>query len=341
MKNKLMKLFALLLSILAITCFAFACTPDSGITGGGSGNGEQNQEVENGSKDDTQEDNGDETPKHIHSYALKFDSNNHWQECSCGDKKDSAKHSGGTATCKNKAKCLTCEQEYGDIGIHQYANGRCECGEYEPTYYTDGLVFELNADNQSYYVKSCTGNATEVVIPSIYQNKPVTSIGNFAFAFRFSLESIEIPNSVTSIGYEAFYNCSSLTSIEIPNSVTSIGFSAFAYCNTLVSIEIPDSVTSIGFSAFCGCSSLANIEIPTSVTCIEDWVFAFCYSLESIEIPDSVTSIGSSAFYLCSSLANIIVDTVNEYYKSVDGNLYSKDGKTLIQYAIGKKAIDF
>ena len=31
----------------------------------------------------------------------------------------------------------------------------------------------------------------------------------------------------------------------------------------------------------------------------------------------------------------------NNYYKSIDGNLYSKDGAKLIQYAIGKKQNEF
>ena len=32
---------------------------------------------------------------------------------------------------------------------------------------------------------------------------------------------------------------------------------------------------------------------------------------------------------------------INKYYKDIDGNLYTKDGKTLIQYAIGKKDTSF
>ncbi|MBR7100346.1 MAG: leucine-rich repeat domain-containing protein, partial [Clostridia bacterium] len=35
------------------------------------------------------------------------------------------------------------------------------------------------------------------------------------------------------------------------------------------------------------------------------------------------------------------VDEDNRYYKSIDGNLYTKDGKTLVQYASGKTATQF
>ena len=54
-----------------------------------------------------------------------------------------------------------------------------------------------------------------------------------------------------------------------------------------------------------------------------------------------VTSIGDDAFYDCDSLTSITVDANNSTYKSIDGNLYSKDGKRLIQYAIGKTDISF
>ena len=89
-----------------------------------------------------------------------------------------------------------------------------------------------------------------------------------------------------------------------------------------------------------------DIAIPStspngdSVTSIGDWAFYNCH-ITSVVIPDSVTSIGSYAFYGCSSLTEITVSENNKNYKSIDGNLYTKDGKTLIQYAIGKTATEF
>ena len=46
-------------------------------------------------------------------------------------------------------------------------------------------------------------------------------------------------------------------------------------------------------------------------------------------------------FYDCSSLKNIDVSKENKVYKSIDGNLYTRDGKTLMQYAIGKTESTF
>ena len=188
-----------------------------------------------------------------------------------------------------------------------------------PEVYSEGLAYTLNSNGVSYSVTgigTCTD--TDVVIPAKYEGLPVTSIGASAFKNCSSLTSVTIGNSVTSIGIYAFRGCRSLTSITIPDSVTSIGDYAFAYCYSLTSITIPDSVMSIGNYAFYRCSSLTSITIP-----------------------DSVTSIGDSAFNWCSNLTSITVDENNFSYQSINGNLYTKDGLKLIQYAIGKTATEF
>ena len=58
---------------------------------------------------------------------------------------------------------------------------------------------------------------------------------------------------------------------------------------------------------------------------------------EYVRIPESVVKISTDALYAYVALENIFVDENNPVYKSVDGNLYSKDGKTLIRYAKAKK----
>ena len=46
-------------------------------------------------------------------------------------------------------------------------------------------------------------------------------------------------------------------------------------------------------------------------------------------------------FENCGSLTSITVSEDNANFKDIDGNLYTKDGKTLLQYAIGKKGTSF
>ena len=82
-----------------------------------------------------------ENKPHTHTYNTTWstDAANHWHECTCGDKKDVAAHvdankdhncdvcgkkmsdhTGGTATCKDKATCTICGQKYGDLAAHNY-----------------------------------------------------------------------------------------------------------------------------------------------------------------------------------------------------------------------------
>jgi hypothetical protein len=61
----------------------------------------------------------------------------------------------------------------------------------------------------------------------------------------------------------------------------------------------------------------------------------------SFIVPDSVESIGYSTFKDCESLTSINVDVNNTVYKSENGVLYTKDGKTLIQFPAGKTDTSF
>ena len=200
----------------------------------------------------------------------------------------------------------------------------------------DGLKFTLSDDGNSYLVEgeSKTSPSGEVVIPNIYNGKPVsgfvagtnystsafkqnknitsvilrntiTVIADYAFCYLSSIVSVAIPNSVTNIGNSAFSNCSGLTNITIPNGVISIENFTFYNCSSLTSIEIPDSVTSIGGSVFSKCSKLINVTIGNGVTSIGDGTFSYCNSLISIKIPQGVTVIKSNLFYQCGNLTSI------------------------------------
>ena len=169
----------------------------------------------------------------------------------------------------------------------------------------------------------------------------VTTIGEYAFFGCSSLTSIEIPDSVTSIGVSAFSGCSAVTSLTIGSRISTISNYTFAHMTNLASVSIPANVNSIGDYAFYECTSLEEVIIPDSITSIGNNAFDECTSLEEVIIPDSITSIGDSAFARCTSLKSINVEADNTNYMSIDGNLYTKDGKTLLQYALGKEDEEF
>ncbi len=66
----------------------------------------------------------------------------------------------------------------------------------------------------------------------------------------------DIPTGVATIGDHAFLYCRSLQSITIPHGVTSIGLWSFRYCSALEILTIPASVINIGHRSFEYCSSL-------------------------------------------------------------------------------------
>lgn len=96
------------------------------------------------------------------------------------------------------------------------------------------------------------------------------------------------------------------------------------------------TVTAIGQLAFYNCSDLTSVTIPNTVTDIVDRGFAFCTGLTSVTIPNSVESIGFAAFVNCPKLPRFDVASDNEHFTSVDGVLFTKDMKTLVQYPAAK-----
>ena len=248
------------------------------------------------------------------------------------------------ATCTEKAKYYySCKCgatgietfEYGSTTNHNFVNGSCTyCGKEQES--SKGLEFTL-LDDGAYEVSglgSCTD--TEIVIPSVYNDKPVTVIGFKAFDGCSGLTSVTIPDSVTFIGSGAFRDCSRLTSVTIPNGVTSISYSAFGGCDNLkyneysnalylgnknnsyvalikakstdiTSCIINEKCKVIGDDAFRGCSGLTSVTIPDDVTSIGSSAFEGCRGLTSITIPDSVTFIGSYAFSGCSGLTSVTI----------------------------------
>ncbi len=115
---------------------------------------------------------------------------------------------------------------------------------------------------------------------------------------------------------------------------------------TAKEIVIPDSykglpVKRIGKSAFSWGENITSVVIPESVSAIEELAFAYCCDLKGITLGANIVEVGNSAFEGCVQLTSIAVAKGNAYYQSIDGNLYTKNGEVLVQYATGKSAAAF
>lgn len=101
-----------------------------------------------------------------------------------------------------------------------------------------------------------------VNLREVLLNNGLQSIGDGAFAFCTSLESITIPSTVKDIDEAAFYKCSSLKEVVLNEGLVKIGQSAFSRCESLERISIPSTVIDIDDGqAFYKCSSLKELVL--------------------------------------------------------------------------------
>ena len=109
--------------------------------------------------------------KNAHNPASVWttDETDHWKECQtvgCGNIIDKAHHSGGEATCVNKAICEVCKIEYGDVDATNHKNTEIR-GATDPTcceagYTGDKWCTDCNTKIESGSEISSTGNHTDV-----------------------------------------------------------------------------------------------------------------------------------------------------------------------------------
>ena len=293
------KIFGVLLSVLCICCAAIGLT---------------------GCKKD----------KHIHAFdkqvitdeykatdATCTEKATYYYSCECGEK--------GAETF-----------EYGSTTEHNFVNGSCTyCGKKQET--SLGLAFTL-LDDGTYEVSgigSCTD--TEIVILSVYNDKPVTSIGNYAFKDCKKIINLEIPNNIVKIEEGAFEGCVNLKNIVLPFVGTSRkaqnGYDAvfgfifgyetvyssaytFQFSNdaksyyykipeTLQSVTLTDCGDSVVTNAFYNCSMFTEVIIKGTIKHIKSHSFYRCSKLEKVTFSDSVVCIGEHAFDGCSKLSEI------------------------------------
>ncbi len=204
--------------------------------------------------------------------------------------------------------------KYIDVTVYSY------CDELQYNEYDNGLYLGTSDNPYFAFIRVKEGEYKNEI--EQYSFKPTNDIS---------------PDKEMTPTIEWLYNEGSyITSCEIHPDTKIIAESAFANAIYLKSIVIPDGVEYINDYAFAGCESLESITLGKGVKEIGSSAFQQCVSLKDIYIPKNVEHL-EGALWLCESLENIKVSENNPFYKSIDGNLYSKDGTVLILYATGKQ----
>lgn len=230
------------------------------------------------------------------------------------------------------------------------------------TFYSAGLTFE-NATVTGY-----TGTDKKVYVPSRYNGRPVTVIGENAFYrsnefdenYGNHITEIVLPATITTIDVGAFYDCRYLETVNLTSrvriindnafwhnerlknigdisNVTTIGDHAFAGCDILRDITLPDTLTTLGNYAFADCKELRETVVPASVKAIGDYAFDGCVLLETVEIQATdLTSIGAYAFRNCASLTQVVIRSARlpEFGLIRVGNLFYSPFRGCIKVSI-------
>lgn len=174
-----------------------------------------------------------------------------------------------------------------------------------------------------------SGAAPSVSIPSRIDGRSVTRVGDRAFIYNASLESVVIPDGVLTIGANAFSHCTALKDVHISRTVTHIGQYAFSWCDAMTAVTIPGSVKSIGEAAFAGSHSLRDVTFEEGVKSIGENAFREC-DIRSITLPNSLSTIGSNPFVGCNQLGEIVVSPDHPSLRLQDGMLLSVRDQRLI-----------
>lgn len=195
---------------------------------------------------------------HVHNYSenWQLDDQNHWKECTCGDKKD--------------------------LAAHTYEDNVCACGVYKPS---EGL--EFTKSGEYYTLIGSAGNTdTILVIPSEYEGVAVKYIGQLGCTQPILKDivatKVVIPDGVVQIYDRSFWLCETVEAFEIPASVQRISKYAFWKCSALKEMKLPAGIAVIEEYTFSKCTSLTKVDIPASVTKIEAGAFLDCEALTDI-----------------------------------------------------------
>ena len=171
-------------------------------------------------------------------------------------------------------------------------------------------------------------------------------------AQKKKIKKIIIKKGVTELPEDAFRDCSKATVITIASSVNKIG--AMAFYNTGVKkITFPENpaTLTLGYGVLHNCKNLQEITIPgrfgvtrpKKAANRKNLVGSLILGNSNSNIVKKVkfsTNLLRECYKYLGDCKNFEVLASDFYYKSIDGCIYTRDGKKLVVVPYGKKEID-
>ena len=148
------------------------------------------------------------------------------------------------------------------------------------------------------------------------------------------IKKVIIKKGVTSVSYEAFALCKNLNSVTIPSTVKTLGVRSF-YGTKLSKVTVPSKTKTIGQGAFGDCKNLKTIVMPGDfkLKLDRDSDDRIWYVTNNESAVDTVTFNTKLKLANVSYLSanNLIVAKNDPLYQSIDGVIYTKDGKGIVR----------
>lgn len=226
-------------------------------------------------------------PNHICDFgsSWQYDTQKHWQSCSCGKTQNEGEHTGDGDTCTVCGAALSEALGSGSID--------------------GGLSWSLSRSG----ALTISGSGKMPDFSSVANAAPWDKQ-------KDKIQSAVIESGVQSISGGAFSGCTALEKVSISDTVAQIDLNAFDGCTALAEFEVAadnkafSSDGGVLFSAGkellrCPVGKSADYTVPSGTVAIAGGAFKDCAKLESLVIPDSVTAIGKSAFENCAALKRI------------------------------------
>ena len=164
---------------------------------------------------------------------------------------------------------------------------------------------------------------------------PVTTIGASSFSNNEQITSVIIPSSIKKVASRAFEQSYNIERLRFEDNTQIESIEAHAFRNTqLTSLTIPNTLKTIGYEAFAGIWTLATIDFEENSTLhtLGEKAFAWNGRITSMSLPASLEVIQPAGVGFMENLVSISIPSSNQYYKTVDGVLFTKDGTVLITY---------
>lgn len=160
----------------------------------------------------------------------------------------------------------------------------------------------------------------------------VTEIPDYAFDSNFDLSEIRILGELTHVGIYAFGG--TLFALNMENYVDGclyVGNVLVSVDNHAYSIIVREGTVAIAGGTFQN-SRIESLILPDSLVSIGFEAFRNCDSLTKLHLPRGLVELDEGALQSLTALERITVAEDNPAFRSIDGVLYSKDGKTLVYY---------